>query len=41
MINNCERCCFNEFCTKNGRKETKNCVYGKKSEEEHSDKSQN
>lgn len=26
----CERCCFYEHCTKSGRTETKNCVYGKK-----------
>lgn len=37
MIQNCERCCFYEHCTKNGRTETKDCVYGKKNEKEDSE----
>ena len=30
MMNNCERCCYFEFCTSKGRTETKDCVYGRK-----------
>lgn len=26
----CERCCYFEYCTKSGRTEKKDCVYGKK-----------
>lgn len=33
-MNNCERCCYFEFCTSKGRTETKDCVYGRKQEEE-------
>ena len=32
MKHDCERCCFYEFCVKNNRTETKNCVYGKKND---------
>lgn len=37
MMNNCERCCYFEFCTSKGRTETKDCVYGRKGEEEGDD----
>lgn len=29
-MNNCERCCFFEACTRLGRTENKDCVYGRK-----------
>lgn len=32
-MNSCERCCFYEYCTRCGRTETKDCVYGKKGED--------
>lgn len=31
MTDNCERCCFYEYCVKSGRIETKDCIYGEKS----------
>lgn len=31
-MNNCERCCFYEYCSKYGRTETKDCIYGGKQE---------
>lgn len=34
MTDNCERCCFYEYCVKSGRIETKDCIYGRKNEEE-------
>lgn len=34
MKDYCERCCFYEFCTRTGRTENKDCVYGKKEDNE-------
>ena len=33
MITNCERCCYYEHCTKTGRTENRDCVYGKGEEQ--------
>ena len=33
-MNNCERCCYFEFCARINRTESKDCVYGRKEEEE-------
>lgn len=40
-MTNCERCCFYEPCTKTGRTYNKDCIYGKKTEEEQNDKGYN
>jgi len=31
--NNCERCCFYEHCTKQGRIGSKDCIYGSNGKE--------
>ena len=31
-MNNCERCCFFEACTRLARIENKNCIYGNKAD---------
>lgn len=36
-MNNCERCCFYEYCLKEGRCENKDCIYGRKDSEEAAD----
>lgn len=33
-MTNCERCCFYEHCTKTGRCENKECIYGRKVKKE-------
>ena len=33
-MNNCERCCFFEACTRLGRIENKDCIYGNKAEKD-------
>lgn len=33
-MTNCERCCFYEHCTKTGRCENKDCIYGRKVKKE-------
>lgn len=40
MINHdsCERCCFYDYCVRNGRTDIKDCIYGKKEENENKNK---
>jgi hypothetical protein len=33
-MNNCERCCFFEGCTRLGRIENKDCIYGNKADKD-------
>ena len=37
-MNNCERCCFFESCTRLARIENKNCIYGNKADKDKADK---